>query len=136
MARTALPSKLSNSSDWNQLVALATKLQTEVEASGYVTDVTSDYQLGTPELVVTPDRGGEVLVSNLVREASSAYASHHYNVYHFLLTLSDVAGGEGLEHGQSSDNGVEEKGYSEPGFALMNSHQPSVLYQSSSGYPR
>jgi predicted metalloprotease with PDZ domain len=46
--------------------------------------------------------------SNLVREASAAYASHHYNVYHFLLTLSDYAGGEGLEHGQSSDNGVGE----------------------------
>src|ERR1700744_6508282 len=59
-------------------------------------------------------------VSTLVREASSAYASHHYNVYHFLLTLSDVAGGEGLEHGQASDNGVEEKGYTEPGLALFN----------------
>jgi len=47
-------------------------------------------------------------ISNLVREADSAYASHHYNVYHFLLTLSDIAGGEGLEHGQSSDNGVGE----------------------------
>jgi predicted metalloprotease with PDZ domain len=36
------------------------------------------------------------------------YSARHYNVYHFLLTLSDVAGGEGLEHGQSSDNGVNE----------------------------
>jgi predicted metalloprotease with PDZ domain len=52
-------------------------------------------------------------VSNLVREASVEYASHHYHVYHFLLTLSDVAGGEGLEHGQSSDNGVGEKGYAD-----------------------
>jgi predicted metalloprotease with PDZ domain len=52
-------------------------------------------------------------VSNLVREASAAYASHHYNVYHFLLTLSDVAGGEGLEHGQSSDNGVDELTYAD-----------------------
>ena len=51
--------------------------------------------------------------SNLVREANVGYASHHYNVYHFLLTLSDVAGGEGLEHGQSSDNGVGEKSFSE-----------------------
>jgi predicted metalloprotease with PDZ domain len=50
-------------------------------------------------------------ISNLVREADSAYASHHYHVYHFLLTLSDITGGEGLEHGQSSDNGVEEKGF-------------------------
>jgi predicted metalloprotease with PDZ domain len=56
-------------------------------------------------------------ISNLVREASAAYGSHHYNVYHFLLTLSDVAGGEGLEHGQSSDNGVSEKAFSD------NAHQ-------------
>ena len=51
-------------------------------------------------------------ISNLVREANAAYGSHHYNVYHFLLTLSDVAGGEGLEHGQSSDNGEDEKDFS------------------------
>jgi predicted metalloprotease with PDZ domain len=50
-----------------------------------------------------------VQLNNLVREAQAAYASHHYNVYHFLLTLSNVAGGEGLEHGQSSDNGTDEK---------------------------
>ena len=47
-------------------------------------------------------------VANLVRETGAMYASRHYNVYHFLLTLSDVAGGEGLEHGQSSNNGVDE----------------------------
>ncbi|MCL2660551.1 MAG: M61 family peptidase [Acidobacteriaceae bacterium] len=52
-------------------------------------------------------------LNNLVRETGAAYGSRHYNVYHFLLTLSDVAGGEGLEHGQSSDNGVGEKGYAD-----------------------
>ncbi|HEY1994294.1 MAG TPA: M61 family peptidase [Edaphobacter sp.] len=57
-------------------------------------------------------------LNNLVRETGAAYASRHYNVYHFLLTLSDVAGGEGLEHGQSSDNGVGEKGYSDPAHQL------------------
>jgi predicted metalloprotease with PDZ domain len=59
-------------------------------------------------------------ISNLVREADAAYGSHHYNQYHFLLTLSDVAGGEGLEHGQSSDNGVEEKGFTDPALKLSN----------------
>jgi predicted metalloprotease with PDZ domain len=59
-------------------------------------------------------------VNNLVREADAQYASHHYHVYHFLLTLSDVAGGEGLEHGQSSDNGVGEKGYADQAHELMN----------------
>ena len=52
-------------------------------------------------------------ISNLVRETGAMYDSRHYNVYHFLLTLSDTAGGEGLEHGQSSDNGVREKTYSD-----------------------
>jgi predicted metalloprotease with PDZ domain len=57
-------------------------------------------------------------INNLVREADAEYASHHYNVYHFLLTLSDVAGGEGLEHGQSSDNGVGEKGFADDAHQL------------------
>jgi predicted metalloprotease with PDZ domain len=83
-------------------------------------------------------------LNNLVREASVEYASHHYHVYHFLLTLSDVAGGEGLEHGQSSDNGVGEKGFSDDkhqlGEADLLSHEfthswngkyrrPATLYQ-------
>src|SRR5271156_1972326 len=55
---------------------------------------------------------------NLVRETGAAYNARHYNVYHFLLTLSDVAGGEGLEHGQSSDNGVGEKGFSDDAHQL------------------
>jgi predicted metalloprotease with PDZ domain len=50
-------------------------------------------------------------ISNLVRETGAAYDSRHYHVYHFLLTLSDITGGEGLEHGQSSDNGVNEKSF-------------------------
>jgi predicted metalloprotease with PDZ domain len=60
-------------------------------------------------------------ISNLVREASVEYASHHYHVYHFLLTLSDVAGGEGLEHGQSSDNGIGEKGFADDNHQLAES---------------
>jgi predicted metalloprotease with PDZ domain len=58
-------------------------------------------------------------LNNLVREADALYGSHHYGVYHFLLTLSDVAGGEGLEHGQSSDNGVGEKGYADAAHQLL-----------------
>ncbi len=57
-------------------------------------------------------------LNNLVRETGAAYNSRHYNTYHFLLTLSDVAGGEGLEHGQSSDNGVGEKGFADDAHQL------------------
>ena len=60
-------------------------------------------------------------LANLVRETGALYTSRHYNQYHFLLTLSDVAGGEGLEHGQSSDNGVGEKGFSDARHQLAES---------------
>jgi predicted metalloprotease with PDZ domain len=66
-------------------------------------------------------------VSNLVRETGASYDSRHYHVYHFLLTLSDITGGEGLEHGQSSDNGVDEKAFatqkSQLGDADLLSHE-------------
>jgi predicted metalloprotease with PDZ domain len=53
-------------------------------------------------------------LANLVREADALYRSHHYNDYHFLLTLSDAATGERtLEHGQSSENGFEEKAFAD-----------------------
>jgi predicted metalloprotease with PDZ domain len=52
-------------------------------------------------------------LNNLVRETGAAYNSRHYNAYHFLLTLSDVAGVDGTEHSQSSDNGLDEKGFAD-----------------------
>ncbi len=60
-------------------------------------------------------------MSNLVREADALYGSHHYHVYHFLLTLSEVAGEMGLEHGQSSDNGAGEKGFADDAHELRES---------------
>lgn len=79
-------------------------------------DVVADYP---EDAALRPEFLAEV--SNLVREASALYRCHHYHVYHFLLTLSDVAGGEGLEHGQSSDNGVSEKGFADAAHQLGNS---------------
>ena len=90
-------------------------LAPEVTPKHYI-DVVSDLPEDSnlrPELLAE--------ISNLVREAGTAYASHHYNVYHFLLTLSDTAGGEGLEHGQSSDNGIGEKGFSDEMHQLAES---------------
>ena len=43
---------------------------------------------------------------NLALEADKLYGSHHYKHYDFLLLLSDVVGGEGLEHHQSSEDGT------------------------------
>jgi predicted metalloprotease with PDZ domain len=57
-------------------------------------------------------------LANLVREARAAYGPAHYYAYHFLLTLSDTSGGEGLEHGQSSDNGVAANTFRDPEHQL------------------
>src|SRR6476620_2931337 len=51
---------------------------------------------------------------NLVRQANLTFGAHHYNYYKFLLTLSDIGGSEGLEHHQSSEDGVGEKSFTEP----------------------
>ena len=59
-------------------------------------------------------------LNQLVRETGPLYASRHYETYHFLLSLSDVIREEGLEHHQSSDNGIEEKGVSDPKLAVLN----------------
>src|SRR6201992_3211201 len=58
--------------------------------------------------------------SRLVREASALYQSHHYETYHFVLSLSDTVRGEGLEHHQSSDNGEPEHGLSDESLLMLN----------------
>jgi predicted metalloprotease with PDZ domain len=52
---------------------------------------------------------------NLVKEANALFGAHHYRSYRFLLTLSDIGGSEGLEHHESSEDGVGEKALSDPG---------------------
>ncbi len=45
----------------------------------------------------------------LVAEAAALFGATHYNEYHFLWTLSDQIGFEGIEHHQSSDNRTAER---------------------------
>ena len=50
---------------------------------------------------------------NLVTQANLAYGAHHYRKYRFLLTVSDEGGDEGLEHHESSEDGVGENALSD-----------------------
>jgi len=43
----------------------------------------------------------------LVTQAVKLFGSHHYDHYDFLFSLSNVLGGNGTEHHQSSENGLE-----------------------------
>jgi predicted metalloprotease with PDZ domain len=88
-------------------------LAPEISPKHYV-DVVSD-------VAVDSDLRPEFLaeLANLVREADALYRSHHYNHYHFLVVLSDsITGDIGLEHGQSSEEGVTEKAFSDADHQL------------------
>ena len=71
----------------------------------------------TEDLKMTPD----LLQAhkNLAVEADKLYGSHHYKHYDFLLLLSDKVGGIGLEHHQSSEDGVDADGFTDWASAGM-----------------
>jgi predicted metalloprotease with PDZ domain len=50
-----------------------------------------------------------VHLRKLVSEASALFGATHYGEYHFLWTLSDFTGYEGIEHHESSDNRTAER---------------------------
>jgi len=47
---------------------------------------------------------------NLIKETGALFGSRHYRDYHFLLTLSDHVANFGLEHHESSDDRIRERG--------------------------
>jgi len=57
------------------------------------------------DLEITP---GQLQVHrNLVTQAYRLFGSHHYDHYDFLFSLSDHLGANGLEHHQSSEDGMD-----------------------------
>jgi predicted metalloprotease with PDZ domain len=47
---------------------------------------------------------------NLVEQTNKLFGAHHYRDYHFLFTLSDHVAHFGLEHHESDDSRIEERG--------------------------
>jgi len=54
---------------------------------------------------------------NLVEQASKLFGAHHYSDYHFLLSLSDHVAHFGLEHHESDDSRIGERGLVDDGHA-------------------
>ena len=57
---------------------------------------------------------------NLVKETGALFGSRHYRDYHFLLTLSDHIARFGLEHHESSDDRIEERGLIDENLRIVN----------------
>lgn len=100
-------------------VSLVTLVDSPVLAGAYfrairlAPDVTPPHELDvaaeSPEAAAIPARKLECF-SRLVREAQALFGTPHYRAYHFLLALSDGIGFFGLEHHESSDNRMVERG--------------------------
>jgi len=92
--------------------------QIELTKSGetpiHAIDMVSESDAG---LAMTPQE--EAAYRKLVAETGVLFGARHYTQYHFLLTLSDDVGGRGLEHHESSDNGLQEHGLTDPDIQLL-----------------
>jgi multidrug efflux pump subunit AcrB len=62
-------------SDWDTLVTLSKKLKSEAAGSGLIVDIESDYALGAPELVITPDRARAADVGVFVQDIAASVSS-------------------------------------------------------------
>jgi predicted metalloprotease with PDZ domain len=87
------------------------------ESPVHVIDMVSESEAG---LAMTEE--DEVSYRKLVAETGALFGARHYTQYHFLLTLSDEVGGRGLEHHESSDNGVGERTLNDPALHLLEAH--------------
>lgn len=56
---------------------------------------------------------------NLVVQAGLLFGAHHYRDYHFLFSLSDHVAHFGLEHHESNDSRVDERGLVDPRKRLL-----------------
>lgn len=77
----------------------------ELDGPGHPRPVTLNIMADTPEEL----EANETQIAThrqLVTQADKLFASRHFEHYDFLLSISDRLGGIGLEHHQSSENGV------------------------------
>src|SRR5882762_8004249 len=56
---------------------------------------------------------------NLVDQAEKLFGAHHYREYHFVYSLSDHVAHFGLEHHESNDSRVDERGMVKPSKRLL-----------------
>jgi len=70
-----------------------------------------------PDLAMKPE--DLAAFQKLVAETGALFGARHYRQYHFLLTLSDLVGGHGLEHHESNDSVESERALLDPDLHLL-----------------
>ncbi len=99
-------------------VSLTMLIDSPVLAAEYLRVVPLSHDQTPVEMDIAADSAAalemppEVLTQykNLVRQAGDLFGARHYRDYHFLYTLSDHVAHFGLEHHESDDSRIEERG--------------------------
>jgi predicted metalloprotease with PDZ domain len=98
-----------------KLASFNTLVDSPIFSGRYFERVDLDPGARTPvHMDIVADRPDELVIApaelqvhrNLVRQAYRLFGSHHYDHYDFLLGLSKVMSGIGLEHHRSSEDGT------------------------------
>ena len=84
------------------------------EVPVHVMDLVADAE---PDLEMTAK--DEASYKKLVAETGALFGARHYRHYDFLLTLSDLVGGHGLEHHESNDSVAAERTFSDPNLHML-----------------
>ena len=110
-------------------VPLDILLDSPVYAGRYVSTLDLDPKGPAPvHLNVFADRAEDLAVkpadltahSALVQQAYRNFGGHHYDHYDFLFSVSSEMDGIGLEHQRSSEDGVSEDYFTDPGKSAPN----------------
>jgi len=80
----------------------------------HVMDLVADAE---PDLAMSSKDLGAY--QKLVAETGALFGARHYRQYHFLLTLSDLVGGHGLEHHESNDSVAGERTLLDPDVHML-----------------
>jgi predicted metalloprotease with PDZ domain len=106
------PHRTGDRIDFNT-VSLTTLVDSPLDSGTYARHITLlDAGGYTNQIDAFGDAPGDLALSDdnvqkykdLVAEADALYGARHWYHYHFLLTLSDAIGFQGIEHHESSDN--------------------------------
>jgi predicted metalloprotease with PDZ domain len=90
-------------------------------------DLTTAADTPTHVMDVVAESDGDLAMSaedlaayrKLVAETGALFGARHYRQYHFLYTLSDQAGGHGLEHHESNDSAAAERTLLDPDLRML-----------------
>ena len=117
-------------------VSLEMLIDSPVIAGAHFKEVPIGPKLDAPHFVEMASEGEEALeippatraaYDRLVSEAWALFGAHHYRSYRFLLALSDGVAHFGLEHHESSDDRIPERGLLDaeerPTHATLLSHE-------------